>query len=73
MEFNVRGLGPNIFQKLKIYLGLIFKPPGSFVTAQAELYTKACKAWFAISHIVYQSSSLSMHSQRELTMTGPQS
>ena len=74
MVFNVGGLGPKNFQKLNFgikgspleicakytYLGLIFKPSGSFVTAQAELYTKACKAWFAISHIVYQNKKMSV-------------
>ena len=66
--FNKRGLGPSNFPKLSFtingvpleicdkytYLGVLFKPSGSFIAAQAELYTKASKAWFSISNIIYQ-------------------
>jgi hypothetical protein len=66
--FNKRGLGPKSFSKLMFtingspleicekytYLGIEFRPAGSFIAAQAELYTKASKAWFSISNIIYQ-------------------
>ena len=80
MVFNLRGLGPKNFKTLEFsingcnleicdkytYLGLTFKPSGSFVTAQAELYTKASKAWFAISHIVYQNKKMSVDQALQL-------
>ena len=70
--FNKRGLGPKNFPNLNFfingcslelcdkytYLGLIFKPSGSFIAAQSELYTKASKAWFSISHIIYQNKKM---------------
>jgi hypothetical protein len=66
--FNKRGLGPKNFSNLSFaingipleicdkytYLGIEFRPSGSFIAAQAELYTKASKAWFSISNIIYQ-------------------
>ena len=72
MVFNKRGLGAKNFNLLKFvingypleicdsytYLGILFKPSGSFVAAQAELYTKASKAWFSISHIIYQNKKM---------------
>ena len=70
--FNKRGLGPKNYSQVKFYinecpleicdkytyLGLLFKPSGSFLAAQSELYTKASKAWFSISHIMYQNKKM---------------
>ena len=72
MIFNPRGLGPNNFKKLKFsannapieicdkytYLGLVFKPSGSTVHSQKELLSKASKAWFSISGIIYQNKKM---------------
>ena len=72
MIFNVNGLGPKQFSNINFningsplevcsqytYLGLIFKPSGSAIAAQAELCTKASKAWFSISHILYQNKKM---------------
>ena len=80
MVFNVGGLGPKNFKNLNFtinrceleicdkytYLGLTFKPSGSFVTAQADLYTKACKAWFAISHVMFQHKKMSADQSLQL-------
>ena len=72
MVFNKRGLGAKNFKSINFlingcpleicdsytYLGILFKPSGSFVAAQAELYTKASKAWFSISHVIYQNKKM---------------
>ena len=74
MIFNPRGLGSKNFPDFKFlingnllentdsysYLGLIFKPSGTVTAATAELYTKASRAWFSISHIIYQNKRLSV-------------
>ena len=36
------------------YLGIKFKPSGSFTFAVGELFDKANRAWFAISNVLYQ-------------------
>ena len=70
--FNVRGLGPKNISNINFtiggcplemfegytYLGLVFRPSDSCLTAQSELYTKATKAWFGISHIIYQNKKM---------------
>ena len=70
MIFNIRGIKITAFKffignsELIIadsytYLGIIFKPSGSVSHAVQELHTKANKAWFAISNIVYQNKKMS--------------
>ena len=65
MVFNTRGikLADNTFyvgnRPLEVadnyqYLGIKFKPSGSFQFAIDELFDKANKAWFAISNVLYQ-------------------
>ena len=58
MIFNPRGLGPNNFRNLQFkandapveicdkytYLGLVFKPSGSTIQPQKELFSKASKS-----------------------------
>jgi hypothetical protein len=51
--FTINGSPLEICEKYT-YLGIEFRPAGSFIAAQAELYTKASKAWFSISNIIYQ-------------------
>ena len=51
--------------KLKIteeysYLGLKFKPSGSLTAASDELYSKALRAWYSISNIIYQNKRMSV-------------
>ena len=69
--FNLRGLTLNgnpahtfLLEGAKIkvvkeyqYLGIKLKPSGSFTFAAAELYTKATRAYFSISNILYTSGS----------------
>ena len=40
------------------YLGIKFKPSGSMKLATDELFTKASRAWFAISNVLYQHKKL---------------
>ena len=42
------------------YLGIRFKPSGSMKLATDELYTKASRAWFAISNVLYQHKKLAI-------------
>ena len=68
MIFNKRGLRPKFFPKAKFfvngqllenaesytYLGLVFVPSGSPIAATKQLYQKASRAWFAMSHVIFQ-------------------
>ena len=40
------------------YLGITLKSSGTFTLAVDELYSKASKAWFSISNIIYQNKKL---------------
>ena len=40
------------------YLGLNFKPSGSFTSAANELLTKASRAYFSMRNIFYQNKSM---------------
>ena len=35
-------------------MGIKFKPSGSFVMAEEELFTKANRAWYSVSNLIYQ-------------------
>ena len=71
MVFNARGIKitNNTFHlgssPLEIvdnyqYLGIKFKPSGSFQFAMGELFDKANRAWFAISNVLYQHKKLAV-------------
>ena len=47
LNFEINGCTLEIYEKYS-------SPVGLFIAAQSELYTKACKAWFSISNIIYQ-------------------
>ena len=77
MVFNTRGirLTDNTFyvgsRPLKIadnyqYLGIKFKPSGSFQFAVGELFDKANKAWFAISNVLYQHKKMAVKKALQL-------
>ena len=72
MIFNGNGFGPAKFPKLKFYingsvlentdsytyLGLVFKPSGSFTAAANELLIKANRAYFSMSNIFYENKTM---------------
>ena len=72
MIFNKRGLRPKFFPSVKFYLngqllenaetytylGLVFVPSGSPMAATKELFHKASRAWFALSHVIYQNKKM---------------
>ena len=77
MVFNARGLKltNNTFYvdqtPLEIvdtyqYLGIKFKPSGSFQFAMGELFAKANRAWFAISNVLYQHKKLAVKKALQL-------
>ena len=80
MIFNSNGFGPTKFPKLKFYingsmlknidqytyLGLVFKPSGSFTTAAHELLIKANKAYFSMSNIFYENKTMKVEQSTKL-------
>ena len=48
------------------YLGLKLKPSGSMQLATDELFTKANRAWFSISNVLYQHKKLAVHKALQL-------
>ena len=48
------------------YLGIKLKPSGSMQLATDELFTKANRAWFAISNVLYQHKKLAVHKALQL-------
>ena len=72
MIFNKRGLRPKFFPDTKFYineqllenaetytyLGVIFVPSGSPTAASKELYQKASRSWFSLSHVIYQNKKM---------------
>ena len=72
MIFNGNGFGPAKFPKIKFYindnilentdtytyLGLVFKPSGSFTPAANELLVKANRAYFSMSNIFYENKTM---------------
>ena len=42
------------------YLGIKFKPSGSFQVAMGELFDKAYRAWFSIRNVLYQHKKLAI-------------
>ena len=48
------------------YLGVKLKPSGSMQLATDELFTKANRAWFAISNILYQHKKLAVNKALQL-------
>ena len=77
MVFNARGLKltNNAFYvgqtPLEIvdtyqYLGIKFKPSGSFKFAMGELFEKANRAWFAIRNVLYQHKKLAVKKALQL-------
>ena len=48
------------------YLGIKFKPSGSFQFAVGELFDKANRAWFAISNVLYQHKKLAVRKALQL-------
>ena len=72
MIFNKRGIRPQFFPNVKFfinnqplenaetytYLGLVFVPSGSTTAATKELYLKANRAWFSLSHLIYQNKKM---------------
>ena len=80
MIFNPRGLGPNNFKNMNFsanglpieicdkytYLGIVFKPSGSSIKPQQELVSKASKAWFSISSIIYQNKKMPIKQSLQL-------
>ena len=80
MIFNPRGLGPKNFKNMQFsannqpveicdkytYLGLVFKPSGSTIQPQKELFSKASKAWFSISGLIYQNKKMPIKQSLQL-------
>ena len=77
MIFNVRGIKimKNTFYvgnfPIEIvdnyqYLGIKFKPSGSFQVAMGELFDKASRAWFSISNVLYQHKKLAIKKALQL-------
>ena len=80
MIFNAGGFGPAKFPKIKFYingsilentdnytyLGLVFKPSGSFTSAAHELLTKANKAYFSMSNIFYENKTMKVEQSLQL-------
>ena len=78
--FNAGGFGPAKFPKIKFYingsilentenytyLGLVFKPSGSFTSAAHELLTKANKAYFSMSNIFYENKTMKVEQSLQL-------
>ena len=72
MIFNKRGLRPKLFPSVKFYingqllenaetytyLGLVFVPSGSPIAASKELYLKASRTWFSLSHVIYENKKM---------------
>ena len=72
MIFKGNGFGPAKFPKIKFfinnnllentdtytYLGLVFKPSGSFTSAANELLVKANRAYFSMSNIFYENKTM---------------
>ena len=72
MIFNKRGLRPKFFPTITFningqplenaetytYLGIVFVPSGSPSAATKELYLKASRAWFAMSHVIYRNKKM---------------
>ena len=48
------------------YLGIKFKPSGSFQVAMGELFEKAKRAWFSISNVLYQHKKLAVKKALQL-------
>ena len=48
------------------YLGLKLKSSGSMQLATDELFTKANRAWFSISNVLYQHKKLAVHKALQL-------
>ena len=48
------------------YLGIKFKPSGSFSFAVGELFDKANRAWFAISNVLYQHKKMAVKKALQL-------
>ena len=77
MVFNSRGLkltnnafvvGDNPLEVVDNYqyLGIKFKPSGSFQFAVGELFDKANRAWFAISNVLYQHKKMAVKKALQL-------
>ena len=77
MVFNARGLklNENVFtvggSSLEVvdnyqYLGIKLKASGSLQFATSELFSKASRAWFAISNVLYQHKKLAVKKALQL-------
>ena len=68
MTYNKFYLGNNALEIADNYqyLGIKFKPSGSFQFAIGELFDKANKAWFAISNVLYQHKKLAVKKALQL-------
>ena len=80
MIFNAGGFGPTKFPQLKFningsrlemadsypYLGLIFTPSGSVTSAGKELLTKAKRAYFSMSNILYENKTMKVDHSLQL-------
>ena len=77
MIFNCRGLkltnyifwvdgSPLVMADSYQYLGIKFRPSGSMQLATDELFTKANRAWFAISNVLYQHKKLGVRKALQL-------
>ena len=83
MIFNKRGLRPKFFPDTKFYineqllenaetytyLGVIFVPSGSPTAASKELYQKASRSWFSLSHVIYQNKKMPVKRALQLVVS----
>ena len=80
MIFNKRGLRPKFFPDVKFfinglkltnaetytYLGVVFVPSGSAAASVKELYLKANRSWFALSHVIYEDKRMPVNKAMQL-------
>ena len=80
MIFNKRGLRPKIFPNINFYingqaltnaesytyLGVVFVPSGSPIASVKELYLKASRSWFALSHVIYENKRMPVDKSLQL-------
>ena len=81
--FNKRGLRPKFFPLVKFdingkllenadnytYLGILFVPSGAIVPSLSQLYDKASRAWFSISHVIYENKRMPVRRSLQLLDT----
>ena len=63
--FSVGGCPVEIVDNYQ-YLGIKLRPSGSMQLATDDLFSKANRAWFAISNVLYQHKKLAVHKALQL-------